>query len=219
MINKNEQIYNKKKFKPSPLISPVFGIIGEKKHYTQKNENISIYNKVQETNKNTENDVTAIVKNKTLKKEEFINNLKKQTKQDKKISNNKTAISERTLIITKKKIILPFTVKQIENIFNLHPDKYADLQQIVDIKFTLSTALYKNVTLSKIKEVYKLMRVRNKYSLHKTLSICIEVIFNIYIFPAIITACKNFDELEIYLDCLEKDELNQYPCFKIIYDL
>ena len=145
--------------------------------------------------------------------------MKKQTKQDKKISNNKTAISERTLIITKKKIILPFTVKQIENIFKLHPDKYADLQQIVDIKFTLSTALYKNVTLSKIKEVYKLMRVRNKYSLHKTLSICIEVIFNIYIFPAIITACKNFDELEIYLDCLEKDELNQYPCFKIIYDL
>ena len=214
MPDQNKQIYNRKKFKPSPLISPVFGIIGEKVYYNQ----INTYNDAQLPLKNIENNIVVPLKEQITKKELVVNNSKSQQEQIAKSNNNIITIPERTLIITRKKVILPFTFKQIEAIFELHPNKYTNLKQIIDSNFTLSTKLYKNIIFSKIIEVYKLMRVRNKYSLHKTISICIEVVFNVYIFPAIITACKTFDELEIYLDCLEKNELNQYPCFKIIYD-
>ena len=216
MINQNKQIYNKEKFKPSPLISPILGISDKKILYSQKNENSNTYNKEPTATKNIENDI--IVSKQITNNKKVINNQETQPKQNTKITNNKIIFHEKTLIITKEKIILPFTTKQVETIFKSYPDKYTNLNQIIDSKFTLSTILYKKIILSKIIEVYKLMRVKNKYSLHKTFSICIEVIFNTYIFPAIITACKNLDELEIYLDCLEKNELNQYPCFKIIYN-
>ena len=35
--------------------------------------------------------------------------------------------------------------------------------------------------------------------------------------PAIISACKTLEELDIYLDCLEDNELEKFSCFKIIY--
>ena len=40
-----------------------------------------------------------------------------------------------------------------------------------------------------------------------------------YLHPAIITACRNLDELDVYLDCLEKNELDDFKIFKIKYEL
>lgn len=35
--------------------------------------------------------------------------------------------------------------------------------------------------------------------------------------PAVIAACRNEDELDIYLDCLEENELEQFDIFDIKY--
>ena len=45
----------------------------------------------------------------------------------------------------------------------------------------------------------------------------IELMFETNLHPAIISACKNLEELDIYLDCLEDNELEKFSCFKIIY--
>ena len=130
----------------------------------------------------------------------------------------KSMFQENTLIISKDKVILPFTINEIQEKFRVNFNNIEEVQQIINTFFTVSTSSYKHKILAKCMATFNLMRRREKKSIFKTFSLCIEVILNIYIYPAIITACKNSDELEIYLDCLEKNELNQYPCFKIIYD-
>ena len=37
--------------------------------------------------------------------------------------------------------------------------------------------------------------------------------------PAIITACKSLDELDIYLACLEDNVLDEFPFFEIKYEI
>ena len=38
-------------------------------------------------------------------------------------------------------------------------------------------------------------------------------------YPAIITACKSLNELDIYLDCLQENELSDFDCFEIKFEL
>ena len=40
-----------------------------------------------------------------------------------------------------------------------------------------------------------------------------------YLHPAIISACRNIDELDVYLDCLHKNELDEFKIFDIKYEL
>ena len=37
--------------------------------------------------------------------------------------------------------------------------------------------------------------------------------------PAIIAACKSLKELDIYLDCLDENELDKFSCFNIVYNV
>ena len=37
--------------------------------------------------------------------------------------------------------------------------------------------------------------------------------------PIIICACRNLDELDIYLDCLEENELYDFKCFDINFEI
>ncbi|MBS5854436.1 MAG: hypothetical protein KIC56_04340 [Clostridium sp.] len=37
--------------------------------------------------------------------------------------------------------------------------------------------------------------------------------------PAIITACKSIDELDIYLSCLEDNQLDDFKIFDIKYEM
>ena len=46
-----------------------------------------------------------------------------------------------------------------------------------------------------------------------------ELIGKKYLHPAIIAACKNLDELNVYLDCLDKDELDDFKVFNIEYEI
>ena len=52
-----------------------------------------------------------------------------------------------------------------------------------------------------------------KKSIIFSLNLATELVFNYNLHPAIITACRNLDELDIYLDCLENKQLS-YICFK-----
>ena len=53
-----------------------------------------------------------------------------------------------------------------------------------------------------------------KKSIIFSLNLATELVFNYNLHPAIITACRNLDELDIYLDCLENKQLS-YICFKL----
>ena len=40
-----------------------------------------------------------------------------------------------------------------------------------------------------------------------------------FLHPAIISACRNLNELDVYIDCLDKNELDDFKIFKIKYEL
>lgn len=46
-----------------------------------------------------------------------------------------------------------------------------------------------------------------------------ELLFNYNLHPAIISACKNIDELDIYLDYLENNETDKFNCFNIKFEI
>ena len=56
-------------------------------------------------------------------------------------------------------------------------------------------------------------------NLTEAIALSIELMGKRYLYPAIISACRNLDELDVYLDCLEKNELDDFKIFKIKYEL
>lgn len=60
---------------------------------------------------------------------------------------------------------------------------------------------------------------KKKASLSESLSLAIEASLNSSLNPAIITACKNLDELDTYLDCLSENELDKFNLFNIKFEM
>lgn len=125
-----------------------------------------------------------------------------------------------TLLISEiqNKVLLPFSVSELEKELaeNTH---YTSLQDIIDTKYTIPLDKYKNAALARFKEAYNLMRKKEKASISSSLDLALELTFNNLLNPAIITACKNLDELDIYLDYLSSNELNKFDIFEIKYEM
>ena len=125
-----------------------------------------------------------------------------------------------TLLIseTQSKVVLPYKIKDIEKILEENK-KYKTIQDVIDGEYTFPIDKYKNSSKSRFKEAYNLMRKKEKASVFDSLSLATEVIFNSSLNPAVITACNNLDQLDVYLDCLSSNELNKFNYFKVKYEI
>ena len=128
---------------------------------------------------------------------------------------------ENTLVVSEKEgiVLLPFTLREINTIYSENRDKYTSFKQIIEEKFTVKFDEYKNPALARFREAFKLMRIKEKASVIKAFELGMELFFNYNLHPAIISACKSLDELDIYLDYLEDNETHKFDCFKIIFDM
>ena len=63
------------------------------------------------------------------------------------------------------------------------------------------------------------MRTKEHASISDSLSLALELTFNSLLNPAIISACRTLDELDIYLDCLNTGELDKFNIFEIKYEV
>ena len=116
------------------------------------------------------------------------------------------------------KVVLPYTVSDLEKTLS-KTSKYSNLQEVIDSKYTFPLSQYRNARTARFKEAYNLMRNRENSSLKDSLDLALELSFNRLLNPAIIAACKNLDELDIYLDCLNSNELNKFNLFEIKYEI
>lgn len=125
-----------------------------------------------------------------------------------------------TLLIseTQSKVVLPYKIKDIEKILEENK-KYKTIQDVIDGEYTFPIDKYKNSSKSRFKEAYNLMRKKEKASVFDSLSLATEVIFNSSLNPAVITACNNLAQLDVYLDCLSSNELNKFNYFKVKYEI
>lgn len=126
--------------------------------------------------------------------------------------NDKLIISE-----NEKKVILPYSEKDI--ISELKTNKNKNAKKIIDEKYTIALEKYSNPILSRYREAYNLMLEKEKKSKLKAVLLGIELMFEFKLHPAIITACKNLEELDYYLNCMEEGKIEKFPYFKIEYKI
>ena len=125
----------------------------------------------------------------------------------------------KTLLISeeKNKTFLPYTIKELCAKYD--SSKYSSIEDFINAEYTISNDYFKFPIYSRFKEGYKLVREKEHGSIQKAINLGIELMFNSKLNPSIITACKNLNELNIYLDCLEENELNKFMCFDIKYEV
>lgn len=128
------------------------------------------------------------------------------------IQDNKLLIiSERT-----KKVYLPYTQDEIQAYMRYSHFNTED--EVIEKVFTVPLSKYTNFTVSRVKEGFKLMREREKASFGESLKYAFSLTFERKLHPAIITACKTQDDLDIYLACLEDNVLSLFDCFEVKFD-
>lgn len=127
--------------------------------------------------------------------------------------------NENTLLISEvdKKVVLPYTMEELNKILSENSDEYETIKEVIDKIYTRPLKYYRNSSLMRFKEAFKLIRERENGTIAQALDLAFELFSNHSLHPAVITACKNLNELDIYLSCLEYNELNDFHFFKTIF--
>lgn len=208
----------KKNLESFDKLNTILDDLTNAKNKTIRGEIIDIYNDLYTPSiikmLNTKLQVTEFIrKNKT---EEPV--VLKNTEQS--ITENNEDLQENTLIISEisNKVILPYTIEEL-NKYLEENSTYEDFNEVVEKEFTLPLSRYKYTAISRFKEGMELALKRSGLSYLKSLSLSLELLVNYNLHPAIITACKNIDELDIYLSCLEDDELDEFNLFNIKFEI
>jgi len=131
----------------------------------------------------------------------------------KKLDNNVLLISEK-----EQKAFLPYKITDIEKKL-AQTNKYTTMDEIINKEYTINLDMLKTPSFSRFKEAINLVRNKERGSLKYAFELGMELIFKYNLNPIIIRACRNLDELDIYLDCLDENELDKFKCFEIIYEV
>lgn len=161
------------------------------------------------------------VSNKKAKKSHtFINNYN-TTNEKTKIDIELEPHDNNTLIISEKeqKAFLPFFYSEVEAIYQKSDHKYQTLQEVINDLYILPLSRFKNSALARFRESFHLIREKENGSITKALDLGLELMFKYELNPIIIAACRNLDEFDIYLDCLEENELYDFTCFEIKFEI
>ena len=127
-----------------------------------------------------------------------------------------------TLIISEKdnKVFLPYTVSEIQSYMEKYPKEYKSLEYVINKEFILPLDYYtKHPSLARFREAYSLIRDREAKSVFDALKYALNIMFKYDLNPAIISACKTEEALNLYIECLENKDLSKFHLFKIEFRL
>lgn len=126
-----------------------------------------------------------------------------------------------TLIISEEKnqVILPYKLSEVEKQYKKSKKKYASVEELIQNEYIVSTDNFKNPVKSRFREAYQLIKKKEHGHLKEAIELGFELMFQSNLNPAIIAACKSLKELDIYLDCLDENELDKFSCFNIVYNI
>ena len=148
---------------------------------------------------------------------------KKKTKKSVTINDdmeNEKQPAENTLIISETSgiVSLPYTIEDLKKILKKENEKYDSFTEIIQDLYTRPLSYYKHPAIARFKEAYKLVTERDNGSKREAFKLATELFSNYNLHPAIITACKDLNELDVYLACLELNELEDFHFFNIVYE-
>lgn len=119
------------------------------------------------------------------------------------------------LIISEKsqKVYLPYKYKDIQEICK-NSNKYNSVMDVIHDLYILPLDRFKHPVISRFRESYNFIIYKAKKSTFRAIDLAFELMFKYDLNPIIIAACRNLDELDIYLDCLDENELSDFKCFE-----
>lgn len=118
-----------------------------------------------------------------------------------------------------QKAYLPFNYHEVEKIYKTSDSKYLTMQDVIDDLYVLPLSQFKNSSIARFREAFHLMRNKENASITKALDLGLELMFQYNLNPIVIAACRNLNELDIYLDCLAENELYDFTCFEIKFEI
>ena len=130
------------------------------------------------------------------------------------VANNVLVISE-----IRNEVILPYNLENVKLYYKNHMNKFSSIEDIIKQNYTVPLSYYKPYSIARFRESYKLIRRREHGSRFNALSLAFEMLTNYNLHPAIISACKSIDALDIYLACLGDNKLEEFDIFDIKYEI
>lgn len=185
----------------------IFGSL-ENLHTVEESEPVEESKKVEEKNK-----IYEPIPTKEVAENVETPEVKIQTSDDEVKDNNTLIISD-----SNQNVVLPYKVIELEEKLK-NNKKYKTLQDVIKNEYTLPLETFKNPTKSRFREAFQLIKKKEHGSLKEAIELGFELMFQSDLNPAVIAACKDLDELDIYLDCLDDNELDKFSCFKIEYNV
>lgn len=127
---------------------------------------------------------------------------------------------ENTLIISsiQNKVVLPYTINNIYKTLSSQTD-LTSINDVIEKVYTKSLRNYRFPAFARFREGYRLMVSKEKKSKFEAILYATELFTNYNLHPAIITACENQEQLDIYLSCLEDDKLSEFRFFNIKFEI
>lgn len=127
---------------------------------------------------------------------------------------------ENMLVISsiQNKVILPFTIQKIQKILS-EDSTYSSINDVIEKLYTKPLDNYKFPAISRFREAYLLIRNKEKKSKTRAILFASELFANYNLHPAIITACENQEQLDIYLSCLEDNKLSEFSFFDVKFEI
>lgn len=125
------------------------------------------------------------------------------------------------LLISEKeqKAFLPYRYRDVQEYYQKHKESFSSMEDVINKFYILPLSRFKNSSFSRFREAFYLVRNKENSSIAKALDLGLELMFHYDLNPIVIAACRNLDELDIYLDCLQENELSDFDCFEIKFEL
>lgn len=125
------------------------------------------------------------------------------------------------LLISEKeqKAFLPYHYCDVQEYYQKHKESFSSIEDVINKLYILPLSRFKNSSFSRFRETFYLIRNKENGSIAKALDLGLELMFHYDLNPIVIAACRNLDELDIYLDCLQENELSDFDCFEIKFEL
>lgn len=124
------------------------------------------------------------------------------------------------LKISENRVELPYTKDEIQKFMEFYPNEYKTVQDVIRKEFIVHIATYnKHPILSRFREAYYLCRNKEMMTIVDSFIFAKNIMFRSDINPYIIAAVKSKKQLEDYIDCLEKNTLDSYSHFKIVFEV
>lgn len=128
--------------------------------------------------------------------------------------NNVLLISEKDQLA-----YLPYHYSDLEEIYQNGYSSYCSIEDIINNLYVLPLKRFEHSSISRFKEAFNLVYNKEKGSFTHAIELGLELMFKYELNPIIIAACRNLDELDIYLDCLDENEIYDFDCFEIKFEM